>query len=79
LSERCCARRTFWGERALIRTFGPRGTIHLLPTADLAGTELTIDELTEEPARRSKGNHVRPEHPFMCGQFKASGRVRSRA
>jgi hypothetical protein len=24
-----------WGERTLVKTFGPRGTIHLLPTADL--------------------------------------------
>jgi hypothetical protein len=25
-----------WEERSLVRTFGPRGTVHLLPTADLA-------------------------------------------
>jgi hypothetical protein len=24
-----------WNERTLVKTFGPRGTIHLLPTADL--------------------------------------------
>jgi DNA glycosylase AlkZ-like len=24
-----------WQERTLVKTFGPRGTIHLLPTADL--------------------------------------------
>jgi hypothetical protein len=24
-----------WGDRTLVKTFGPRGTVHLLPTADL--------------------------------------------
>jgi hypothetical protein len=28
-------RRALWEERSLVKTFGPRGTIHLLPTADL--------------------------------------------
>ncbi len=27
--------RALWEERSLVKTFGPRGTIHLLPTADL--------------------------------------------
>jgi winged helix DNA-binding protein len=27
--------RALWEERTLVRTFGPRGTVHLLPTADL--------------------------------------------
>ena len=79
-------RRALWEDRTLVKTFGPRGTIHLLPTADLptwtgalsalppsvpmhphgvrftpdqadevieaigdalAGSELTVDELTE--------------------------------
>jgi hypothetical protein len=81
-----------WEERTLVKTFEPRGTIHLLPTADLAmwtgalsalpsavpmhpegvrftpeqaaevvaaigdalaGTELTVDELTEAIADRA--------------------------
>ena len=29
-------RRALWEDRSLVRTFGPRGTIHLLPAADLA-------------------------------------------
>jgi hypothetical protein len=28
-------RRALWEDRTLVKTFGPRGTVHLLPTADL--------------------------------------------
>jgi hypothetical protein len=28
-------RRAMWEERSLVKTFGPRGTTHLLPAADL--------------------------------------------
>src|SRR5215211_9150838 len=28
-------RRALWDERSLVKTFGPRGTVHLLPTRDL--------------------------------------------
>jgi len=34
-ATRTDVRRALWGERSLVKTFGPRGTIHLLPTADL--------------------------------------------
>src|SRR5262244_3276464 len=34
-ATRSDVRRALWEERALVKTFGPRGTIHLLPTADL--------------------------------------------
>jgi DNA glycosylase AlkZ-like len=34
-ATRADVRRALWDERALVKTFGPRGTIHLLPTADL--------------------------------------------
>ena len=85
-ATRADVQRALWEERTLVKTFGPRGTVHLLPTADLpmwtgalsalpssvpmhpdpvrftpgqadeviaaigdalAGTELTVDELTE--------------------------------
>lgn len=29
-------RRLLWTERRLVKTYGPRGTVHLLPTAELA-------------------------------------------
>jgi hypothetical protein len=34
-ATRADVRRALWEERSLVKTFGPRGTIHLLPTADL--------------------------------------------
>ena len=35
-ATRADVRRALWEERTLVKTFGPRGTIHLLPAADLA-------------------------------------------
>jgi hypothetical protein len=34
-ATRADVRRALWQERTLVKTFGPRGTVHLLPTADL--------------------------------------------
>jgi hypothetical protein len=34
-ATRADVRRALWAERTMVKTFGPRGTIHLLPTADL--------------------------------------------
>src|SRR5262249_24158009 len=34
-ATRTDVRRALWDERTLVKTFGPRGTVHLLPTADL--------------------------------------------
>ena len=34
-ATRTDVQRALWQERTLVKTFGPRGTIHLLPTADL--------------------------------------------
>src|SRR5207302_2160283 len=34
-ATRTDVRRALWVERTLVKTFGPRGTIHLLPAADL--------------------------------------------
>ena len=34
-ATRADVRRALWAERTLVKTFGPRGTVHLLPTADL--------------------------------------------
>jgi hypothetical protein len=34
-ATRSDVRRALWQERSLVKTFGPRGTIHVLPTADL--------------------------------------------
>src|SRR4051795_10373130 len=32
---RAAVRDALWTERTLVKTFGPRGTVHLLPTQDL--------------------------------------------
>ena len=32
---RAAIRRALWEERSLVKTYGPRGTVHLLPTEDL--------------------------------------------
>ena len=34
-ATRADVQRALWEERTLVKTFGPRGTVHLLPTADL--------------------------------------------
>ena len=91
-ATRTDVQRALWVDRTLVKTFGPRGTIHLLPAADLpmwtgalsalpssvpahpegvrftpeqaeeviaaigdvlAGTELTVDEMTEALADRA--------------------------
>ncbi len=35
-ATRADVRRALWHDRTLVKTFGPRGTVHLLPAADLA-------------------------------------------
>ena len=35
-ATRADVRRALWEERSLVKTFGPRGTVHLLPARDLA-------------------------------------------
>src|SRR3954454_4971506 len=34
-ADREDVRRALWEDRTLVKTFGPRGTVHLLPAADL--------------------------------------------
>ena len=34
-ATRSDVQRALWDERTLVKTFGPRGTVHLLATADL--------------------------------------------
>src|SRR5690348_9478486 len=34
-ATRADVQRALWEERSLVKTFGPRGTVHLLPTDDL--------------------------------------------
>jgi Winged helix DNA-binding domain len=107
-ATRSDVQRALWVERTLVKTFGPRGTIHLLPAADLpmwtgalsalpssvpahpegvrftpeqaeevtaaigdvlAGTELTVDELTEALADRAGPWAVEPTMAAFGGMW----------
>ncbi|MFY9999655.1 MAG: winged helix DNA-binding domain-containing protein [Trebonia sp.] len=51
-ATRADVRRALWEERTLVKTFGPRGTIHLLPAADLAmwtGALSALPPITHHP------------------------------
>lgn len=51
-ATRADVRRALWEERTLVKTFGPRGTIHLLPAADLAmwtGALSALPPITRHP------------------------------
>ena len=49
-AARADVRRALWEERSLVKTFGPRGTIHLLATVDLP---MWTGALSGLPSRRS--------------------------
>jgi hypothetical protein len=46
---RADVRRALWEERSLVKTVGPRGTVHLLPTADLAMWNAVLDAALQSP------------------------------
>jgi hypothetical protein len=59
-ATRADVRRALWEERTLVKTFGPRGTIHLLPASDLpmwTGALSALPPITHhpEPVRFSPG------------------------
>ena len=59
-ATRADVRRALWEERTLVKTFGPRGTVHLLPAADLpmwTGALSALPPITRhpEPVRFSPG------------------------
>jgi hypothetical protein len=61
-ATRTDVQRALWQERTLVKTFGPRGTIHLLPTADLPMWTGALSALPSSVPRHPEG--VR----FTCGQ-----------
>ncbi|CAM5583979.1 MULTISPECIES: winged helix DNA-binding domain-containing protein [Streptomyces] len=111
-TTRTDVRTALWTDRSLVKTFGPRGTVHLLPAADLplwtgalsavptgtspfakdarmtpdqveqvvaavaaalTGTELTIDELSEEVVARTgpwAGDLVMPGFQAMWPRWR---------
>jgi Winged helix DNA-binding domain len=59
-ATRADVRRALWEERTLVKTFGPRGTVHLLPASDLpmwTGALSALPPVTRhpEPVRFSAG------------------------
>src|SRR3989440_283035 len=54
---RTAIRQALWTERSLVKTFGPRGTVHLLPTQDLPMWTGALSALP--PARKSQTKDVR--------------------
>jgi Winged helix DNA-binding domain len=51
-ATRIDVRRALWEERTLVKTFGPRGTVHLLPAADLpmwTGALSALPPVTHHP------------------------------
>ena len=51
-ATRADVRRALWEQRTLVKTFGPRGTIHLLPAADLpmwTGALSALPPITHHP------------------------------
>jgi Winged helix DNA-binding domain len=50
-----------WEERTLVKTFGPRGTVHLLPTADLPMWTGALSALPSSVPRHPAGVRFTPE------------------
>ncbi len=53
--------RALWEERTLVKTFGPRGTIHLLPTGDLPMWTGALSALPSSVPRHPEGVCFTPE------------------
>jgi winged helix DNA-binding protein len=47
--SRAHVRRALWEERTLVKTIGPRGTVHLIAAADLATWNATLDAALDPP------------------------------
>jgi hypothetical protein len=60
-ATRADVRRALWQERSLVKTFGPRGTIHLLPTADLPMWTGALSALPSSVPTHPEGVRFSPE------------------
>jgi hypothetical protein len=60
-ATRADVRRALWEERALVKTFGPRGTIHLLPSADLPMWTGALSALPSSVPTHPEGVRFTPE------------------
>ena len=59
-ATRTDVQRALWQERTLVKTFGPRGTIHLLPTADLPMWTGALSALPPSVPTHPKGIRFTP-------------------
>ncbi|QNE75226.1 winged helix DNA-binding domain-containing protein [Streptomyces finlayi] len=53
-------REALWTERTLVKTFGPRGTVHLLPAAELPLWTGALSALPAGPGRLAPGARMTP-------------------
>jgi hypothetical protein len=60
-ATRADVRKALWEERSLIKTFGPRGTIHLLATVDLPMWTGALSALPSRPSIHPEGVRFTPE------------------
>jgi hypothetical protein len=60
-ATRADVQRALWAERTLVKTFGPRGTVHLLPTADLPMWTGALSALPSSVPRHPEGVRFTPE------------------
>jgi Winged helix DNA-binding domain len=59
-ATRADVQRALWAERTLVKTFGPRGTIHLLPAADLPMWTGALSALPSSVPAHPEGVRFRP-------------------
>ncbi|WP_240649310.1 winged helix DNA-binding domain-containing protein [Streptomyces sp. Z26] len=58
-TTRTDVRRALWADRTLVKTYGPRGTVHLLPTRELP---LWTGALTAQRAATARGGGAGTDH-----------------
>ena len=61
-ATRTDVRRALWAERTLVKTFGPRGTVHLLPAADLPMWTGALSALPSSVPSHPEGVRFTAEH-----------------
>jgi hypothetical protein len=60
-ATRSDVRQALWGKRTLVKTFGPRGTVHLLPTTDLPMWTGAFSALPSSVPTHPEGVRFTPE------------------
>ncbi|MGN9781007.1 winged helix DNA-binding domain-containing protein [Nonomuraea sp. ZG12] len=60
-ATRADVRRALWEERSLVKTHGPRGTVHVLPTRDLPGWVGALSSLPTGRSPHSESVRMTPE------------------